>query len=55
MTEPKPNAAQKKYEAKRVLKHVSFNTEQEADLLAFVQSVEFSRWVKDKIRQELEK
>lgn len=46
---------QKKYEKKRLLKHVSFNTETEQELLDFVKSVEFSQWVKKKIREELKK
>ncbi len=46
---------QKKYDQeKRAARTVSFNRETEADLLAFVQTVNFSQWVKAKIRETLE-
>ena len=47
----------KKYEAKRLKMTVSFNKENEQDIkrLDFCQSVEFSRWVKDKIDLEIGK
>lgn len=41
--------------AKRTIKNVSFNNEAEKDLLEFANRIDFSQWVKDKIRQELEK
>ena len=44
----------KQYEAKRILKHVSFNTEKEADLLEMANSFDFSKWVKEKLKHELE-
>ncbi|STZ76339.1 hypothetical protein [Bergeriella denitrificans] len=47
---------QKKYEKeKRAMRSVSFNRTTEQDLLAFVDKVNFSQWVKAKIREELEK
>ncbi|VTX86976.1 hypothetical protein [Neisseria lactamica] len=45
----------KKYEAKRVHKRVSFNLEKELHLLRFVEKVDFSQWVKEKIEDELKK
>lgn len=45
----------KKYESKRLKMTVSFNKENEQDIkrLDFCQSVEFSKWVKDKIDLEI--
>lgn len=43
-----------KYENKRILKHVSFNTEKETDLLKFANNLDFSKWVKEKLKHELE-
>jgi len=43
----------KTYESKRVRKPVSFNQETEAELLAFADSIDFSNWVKNKIRDYL--
>lgn len=45
--------ANKKYEKKRVPKIVSFNVEKEKGLLDFANSVDFSTWVKEKIKEEL--
>lgn len=45
--------AKKTYEQKRDTKRVSFNKEKEAELLEFANSVDFSNWVKDKIKAEL--
>ena len=45
--------AKRKYENNRQTKRVSFNTEKEAELLEFANSVDFSNWVKDKIKAEL--
>lgn len=43
-----------KYEAKRLKKTVSFNTEKEAELLDFANSIaDFSGWVKQKLKEEL--
>lgn len=48
--------ARAKYEKeKRAHRGVSFNRQTEQDLLAFADSVNFSQWVKDKIREELNK
>lgn len=41
-----------KYESKRVIKPISFNTETEKELLEFANSVDFSNWVKQKIKEE---
>lgn len=45
--------AKEKYEDKRAYKRTSFNIETEGDLLEFANSVDFSNWVKDKIREQL--
>ena len=47
------NSTKKTYEQKRDTKRVSFNIEKEAELLEFANSVDFSNWVKDKIKAEL--
>ncbi len=44
----------KKYEDKRVIKRVSFNTTTEKELLEFADSIDFSTWVKQKILMDLE-
>ena len=41
-----------RYESKRQVKKVSFNAETEKDLLEFANSIDFSSWVKQKIRDE---
>ena len=47
---------QKKYEKeKRAMRSVSFNKTTEQDLLEFVDKVNFSQWVKEKIREALKK
>ncbi|EMU4875400.1 hypothetical protein EEB58_06435 [Neisseria gonorrhoeae] len=46
--------SKKSYESKRVLKHVSFNTEKEANSLEFSNNLDFSKWVKEKLKHELE-
>ncbi|HGL9191356.1 TPA: hypothetical protein ACKLWM_001011 [Neisseria gonorrhoeae] len=46
--------SKKSYESKRVLKHVSFNTEKEVNLLEFSNNLDFSKWVKEKLKHELE-
>lgn len=43
----------KTYEQKRETKRVSFNKEKESELLEFANSVDFSNWVKDKIKREI--
>lgn len=47
--------ARRKYDDKRQIKKVSFNTETEEDILKFANSVNFSEWVKQKIKEELSK
>lgn len=42
---------QRKYETKRMIKRVSFNQETEADLLAIANKIDFSQWVKEKMRE----
>lgn len=54
-TTDKMNEYRKKYESKRVLKKVSFNTETEYRLLEFAEKVDFSKWVKERIEENLEK
>ena len=45
--------AHKSYEKKRIMKPISFNTETEKELLEFANSVDFSNWVKQKIKDEV--
>lgn len=45
--------ANAKYESTRRTKRVSFNIEKEAELLEFANSVDFSNWVKEKIKLEI--
>ena len=45
--------ARRKYDDKRQIKKVSFNPETEKNLLDFANSVDFSNWVKQKIKEEL--
>lgn len=49
------NKARQKYDDKRQIKKVSFNQEKEKELLEFAISVNFSEWVKRKIKEELNK
>lgn len=46
--------AQQKYALKRVNKSVSFNSETEQDLIEFSEQLDFSNWVKAKIRGDIE-
>ncbi|MFC3875343.1 hypothetical protein [Neisseria musculi] len=55
MVDEKLAETRKKYEKKRMLKHVSFNTETEHDLLEFANKIDFSQWVKEIIRERLKK
>lgn len=45
----------KKYEQQRVMKGVSFHKEKEADLLKFIENVDFSQLVKDMLRERMKK
>ncbi|WP_436661088.1 hypothetical protein [Acinetobacter sp. P1(2025)] len=45
--------ASEKYEKKRQIKSVSFNKMLEKELLDFANSVDFSEWVKDVIKQKI--
>ena len=45
--------SKKEYEKKRDAKRVSFNVEKEKELLEFANSVDFSNWVKQKIKEAL--
>lgn len=45
---------QQKYETKRFVKRVSFNLENERDILEFSKKLDFSNWVKKKLRHEME-
>jgi len=47
------NDRKKDYEKKRDAKRVSFNVEKEKELLEFANSVDFSNWVKQKIKEAL--
>lgn len=46
---------QRKYEQNHVLKRDSFNLETEADLLELANSMDFSQWVKEQLREKLHK
>lgn len=46
--------AKANYENKRQIKKTSFNTETEADLLEFANSVDFSNWVKQQIKNAIQ-
>ncbi len=47
--------AREKYEGKRKRKFASFNTETEADILEYADNMnDFSGWVKQQLREELE-
>lgn len=45
--------SKKDYEKKRDVKRVSFNIEKEKELLEFANSVDFSNWVKQKIKEAI--
>ena len=47
--------ARRKYVDKRQIKKVSFNTENEKEILEFANSVNFSEWVKQKIKESMSK
>lgn len=59
-TKPKPKrsaakiAADNRYMAKLKRKVVNFNPETEADLLEFIKNVNFTHWVKAKIKQDID-
>lgn len=55
MVDEKLAQNRKRYEKKRVQKHVSFNSETEKEMLAFANSVDFSNWVKARIQEWLKK
>ncbi len=45
----------KKAEANRMTKRVSFNRETEKDILEIANNLDFSQWVKEKLREKLKK
>ena len=56
MEEDKIAESKKRYEMeKRAHRGVSFNRDTEQELLDFVDKVNFSQWVKEKIREEMQK
>lgn len=56
MEEDKITESKKRYEKeKRAHRGVSFNRNTEQELLDFVDKVNFSQWVKEKIREEMQK
>lgn len=55
MSTPAQKKANTEYEKKRVIKPISFNTHTEKELLEFANSVDFSNWVKTKIKEETNK
>ena len=48
---------QRKYDQKRLMKTVSFHLEREKELVDFMQKEipDFSNWVKEKIREDMQK
>lgn len=54
MNTKKLETARERYETKRKIKPVSFNTETEADLLEYANSLDFSEWTKQKLKQEMD-
>lgn len=52
MVDEKLAEYRKRAAAKRTIKNVSFNNDTEKDLLDFANSLDFSQWVKEKIREE---
>ena len=55
MVDEKLAEYRKRAAAKRTIKNVSFNNESEKKLLEFANKVDFSQWVKDKIREVVNK
>lgn len=55
MVDEKLAEYRKRAAAKRTIKNVSFNNETENDLLEFTHKIDFSQWVKEKIREEVQK
>lgn len=55
MVDEKLAEYRKRAAAKRTIKNVSFNNETEKDLLEFANKIDFSLWVKEKIREEMQK
>lgn len=49
-----PPEKRQEYESRRITKKVSFNLQTESDLISFSERVDFSKWVKEKIKHELE-
>ena len=52
MVDEKLAEYRKRAEAKRVIKKVSFNREAERDILEIANNLDFSQWVKEKIRED---
>ncbi|WP_274571576.1 hypothetical protein [Neisseria leonii] len=52
MVDAKLAEYRKRAAAKRTIKNVSFNNETEKDLLEYANKIDFSQWVKEKIRAE---
>jgi hypothetical protein len=48
-------SSKKKYEKKRVVKHVSFLKEKDAEILNYIKDFEFSTYVKKLIREDMKK
>ena len=49
----KIEASKKEYEKKRVHRPISFNTETESDLLEHSRKLDFSQWVKNKLKEDM--
>ena len=55
MVDEKLAEYRKRAAAKRTIQNVSFNNQTEKDLLDYANKVDFSQWVKEKIREETQK
>lgn len=55
MVDEKLAEYRKRAEAKRTTKKVSFNLETEKDILDVANNLDFSQWVKEKLREKLKK
>ncbi|CBA05259.1 TPA: hypothetical protein ACFMWQ_000896 [Neisseria meningitidis] len=55
MVDEKLAEYRKRAEAKRTTKKVSFNLETEKDILDVANNIDFSQWVKEKLREKLKK
>lgn len=55
MVDEKLAEYRRRAESKRTTKKVSFNLETEKDILEIANNLDFSQWVKEKLREKLKK